>query len=365
MVKIKDITHYLEQFAPLSYQESYDNCGLLTGDENWETKGALITLDCTEQVIEEAVSSGCNLVIAHHPIWFQPLRKLNGRTYVERTIIKAIKQDVAIYAIHTNLDNVLGGVNSKLGEKLGLDQLEVLSPKSSKLMKLVTFSPSSNTDEVLRALHQVGAGSIGNYQDCAFLTAGTGTFRPNDHANPHIGEAHKLEKVAEDRIEVILPCHLQGKVLNALKSAHPYEEVAYYFQQLENTNQQVGSGMIGWLKEPQSPEQFLQHLKDRVGIPFLRHTDLSNQNIQKVAICGGAGSFLIGEAKKASCDALVTADLKYHDFFEAEQSILLVDIGHYESEVATKELLSEILSKKFPTFASRLSNTDTNPIRYF
>ena len=365
MVKIKDITHYLEQFAPLSYQESYDNCGLLTGDENWEIKGALLTLDCTEQVIEEAVSTGCNLVIAHHPIWFLPIKKLNGKTYVERTIISAIKQDVAIYAIHTNLDNVVEGVNSKLAETLGLGKLQVLSPWSSNLMKLVTFSPAANTEQVLNALHQAGAGSIGNYRDCAFLTKGTGTFRPNEQANPHIGAADKLEKVDEDRIEVILPKHLQGEMLTALKQAHPYEEVAYYFQELSNSHQQVGSGMIGWLENPMEPKQFLQHLKQRIGTPYLRHTEFSTSTIQKVAICGGAGSFLIGQAIRTACDAFVTADLKYHEFYDADGKLMLVDIGHYESEIATKDLLSDILNKKFPKFAVRLSKTDTNPIRYF
>jgi dinuclear metal center YbgI/SA1388 family protein len=365
MVKIKDITHYLEQFAPLSYQESYDNCGLLTGDENWEAKGALTTLDCTEQVIEEAVAHGCNLVIAHHPIWFRPIKKLNGSSYVERTIIKAIKQDVAIYAIHTNLDQVTTGVNSKLAEKIGLSGLEILLPRSSNLMKLVTFSPTAYTPKVLTALHQAGAGSIGNYQDCAFVTKGMGSFRPNEQADPHIGETGKLEQVEEDRIEVILPTHLKSKVVSALNQAHPYEEVAYYLQSLGNTNQQVGSGMIGWLESPQEPEQFLQHLKQQMGTPFIRHTELDHKPIHKVAICGGAGSFLIDQAVKNSCDAMVTADLKYHEFFDVDGRLLMVDIGHYESEVATKDLLYGIIKENFPTFAVRLSKTDTNPIRYF
>ena len=355
----------MEQFAPLSYQESYDNCGLLTGDENRVTNGVLVTLDCTEKVIEEAVATGCNLVVAHHPIWFRPIKKLTGKTYVERTIISAIKQDVAIYAIHTNLDNVVEGVNSKLAEKLGLKKLEVLSPKSSNLMKLITFCPADNTEQVLKAVHQAGAGNIGHYRDCAFISSGTGTFRPDQQADPHIGQANVLEKVNEDRIEVILPRFLQGPVLSALKQAHPYEEVAYYFQELNNTNQQVGSGMIGWLESPLKPNEFLQHIKSRVGTPFLRHTELNSKEIRKVAICGGAGSFLINRAISASCDAFITADLKYHEFFDAEDKLLLMDIGHYESEVATKDLLSDILNKKFPKFAVRLSKTDTNPIRYF
>ena len=365
MVKIKDITHYLERFAPLSYQESYDNCGLLTGDENWIVKGVMISLDCTEQVIEEASSAGCNMVIAHHPIWFRPIKRLTGNTYVERTIIKAIKQEIAIYAVHTNLDNVKQGVNRKLAEKLGLTELKIMSPMTSGLMKLVTFSPRENTAEVLNALHRAGAGSIGNYEDCAFMTKGTGTFRPNDEATPHIGQARKLEEVNEDRIEVILPTHLQGTIHTALVKAHPYEEVAYYFQELSNINQEAGAGMVGMLKSPLSSEDFLNQLKNQIGTPCLRHSEIIASTISRVGICGGAGSFLIKEAIKASCDAFVTADLKYHEFFDADGRILLVDIGHYESEVSTKDLLSDLLNKNFSKFAVRLSKTDTNPIRYF
>jgi dinuclear metal center YbgI/SA1388 family protein len=316
-------------------------------------------------VIEEAVDLGCNLVISHHPIWFRPIKKLTGKTYVERTIIKAIKEDVAIYAIHTNLDNIHLGVNRKLAEMLALSDLKILSPKSSGLMKLVTFSPRENTAEILQALHHAGAGSIGNYKDCAFLTTGTGTFRPDEDATPHIGQANKLEEVNEDRIEVILPRHLQGSIRSALFQSHPYEEVAHYFQELSNINQEVGSGMVGKLKNPLSTEDFLKKLKHQIGTPCLKHTDFDASMISKVGICGGSGSFLIERAIKASCDAFITADLKYHEFFESDGRMLLVDIGHYESEVSTKDLLGDILNKKFPKFAVRLSKTDTNPIRYF
>ncbi len=365
MVKIKDITHYLEQFAPVGYQESYDNSGLLTGDEQWTAKGVLITLDCTEQVIEEAAANECNLVIAHHPILFRPLKQITVKTYVERTIISAIKKDIAIYAIHTNLDNIIDGVNNKLAQRLGLSQLNILKPKAAGLKKLVTFTPKSDTSKVLEALHKAGAGAIGNYSDCAFMTEGTGTFRPNQEANPHIGKTNELEKVAEDRIEVILPNHLQNQILTALNLAHPYEEVAYYLQELTNVNQEVGSGMTGKLESPLTANDFLQHLKQQLGTPVLKHTEPGESLIQKVAICGGAGSFLTNQAIKASCDAFITSDIKYHEFFDADGKLLLVDVGHYESEVATKDLLGDIINKKFPKFAVRLSETDTNPIRYF
>ncbi|GJM30681.1 MAG: GTP cyclohydrolase 1 type 2 [Cyclobacteriaceae bacterium] len=364
MVKIKDITQYLERIAPLSYQEPYDNCGLLTGDEQQTANGALVTLDCTEPVIDEALDNGCNLIIAHHPIWFQPLKSLTGKTYVERTIIKAIKQDVAIYALHTNLDNIKTGVNLRLAEKLGLSGLEILQTKSTALVKLVTFSPKPNTAEVLRALHRAGAGDVGNYRDCSFVTEGTGTFRPNEQAQPHIGKTNQLERVDEDRIEVILPGFLKHQVLSALFETHPYEEVAYYLQELINTNQNIGSGMTGLLETPMRAEDFLDYVKERIGTPCLRHTELNSATIQKVGICGGAGSFLTSKALETNCDAFVTSDIKYHDFFDADGKLLLVDIGHYESEVATKELVCDIIKKKFSKFAVRLSTTDTNPIRY-
>ncbi len=365
MVKIKDITQYLEQFAPLYYQESYDNCGLLIGDEDWQVNGVLLSLDCTEPVVEEAIETDCNLIIAHHPIWFRPLKKLSGKSYVERTIIKAIKNDVAIYAIHTNLDNVKPGVNEKLAQKLGLINPEILAPRSFGLMKLVTFCPQANTTKVLKALHEAGAGSIGNYKDCAFVTEGTGTFRPNEQANPHIGQANQLKKVAEERIEVIFSKDLQQEILKSLFQAHPYEEVAYYFQELANINQEVGSGMIGQLDKPLTQKEFLKHLRDCLGTPSIRHSELSETNIQRVGICGGAGSSLINHAINSSCDAFVTSDLKYHDFFEADAKVMLADIGHYESEVSTKDLLNDLLNKKKSTFAVRLSKIDTNPIRYF
>ena len=365
MVKIKDITQYLEQFAPLDHQESYDNCGLITGNDTWEVTGVLVSLDCTEAVVEEAISENCNLIIAHHPIWFRPIKKLSGHTYVERTIVKSIKHDVAIYAIHTNLDNIQQGVNHKLAEKLGLIKTQILAPKANTLMKLITFSPKKNTSEVLQALHQAGAGAIGNYEECAFIGSGTGTFKPNEQANPHIGQKNELEEVEEDRIEVIFEKTHKYKILEALVDSHPYEEIAYYFQELANTSQQIGAGMLGYLEEGINQQEFLQYIKERVGTPCLRHTSLLEKPIKKVAICGGAGSFLIKNAIKLDCDAFVTSDLKYHEFFDADNRLLVIDIGHYESEVSTKDLLSDLLNKKFSKFAVRLSKIDTNPIRYF
>ncbi|SKC82268.1 Nif3-like dinuclear metal center hexameric protein [Ohtaekwangia koreensis] len=363
-VKIKDVTDYLESIAPRSYQESYDNAGLITGDPTWVVQGILVTLDCIESVVDEAIAKRCNLIVAHHPIVFRGLKKLNGNGYVERTVIKAIKNDIAIYAIHTNLDNVHTGVNRKICEKIGLKNLRILSPKKETLTKLVTFIPTENAENVLAALHHAGAGEIGNYKNCSFRLNGTGTFMPTDKANPHIGEANKQEYVEEVRAEVIFPSYLEAKILKALRQSHPYEEVAYYLTPLLNENQEVGSGMIGELETPIEPLAFLTGLKSSMDLQVIRHTKISGGQIKKVAVCGGSGSFMLPHALQSGADILVTADFKYHEFFDADNRIIIADIGHYESEVFTKELLQDVLMKKFSTFAIIFSETATNPISY-
>lgn len=364
-MKIQDILSYLETVSPRAYQESYDNSGLLTGSKAWEMTGTLITLDCTEAVVEEAIAKKCNLIIAHHPILFKGLKKLTGATYIERTILKAIKHDIAIYAIHTNLDNVHIGVNRKIAEKIGLQNLHILSPKKDTLTKLSTFIPDGHVDAVLNDLHEAGAGHIGNYQNCSFRVDGTGTFKPNTEAKPHIGFANEQEYVKETRVEVIFPNYLEDKIIAGLRKSHPYEEVAYYLTPLVNENQEVGSGMIGELEEAMEPIAFLQRLKSNMSLKVIRHTALLNRKVKKVALCGGSGSFLLPKAIAAGADFFVTADFKYHEFFDAEGHLTIADIGHYESEVYTKDLIAELLTKKFPTFAVNFSATITNPISYY
>ena len=362
--KIKDVTDFLESSAPQSYQESYDNSGLLTGNPMNEVTGVLTTLDCTEAVVDEAINLKANLIVSHHPIVFKGLKKLTGSNYVERVIIKAIKNDIAIYAIHTNLDNVHTGVNKRLAERIGLTNLKILAPKRGTLSKLVTFIPKPDVESVLSALHVAGAGQIGHYKNCSFRLEGTGTFMPDESANPHIGKPLEQEYVDEIRAELIFPTHLGYKILDALKNSHPYEEVAYYVSPLDNENQEVGSGMIGDLDPSQEPLDFLRGLKNSMQLEVIRHTKILDTKVRKVAVCGGSGSFLLGHAIQSGAQFFVTADYKYHDFFDADGRIMIADIGHYESEVATKELLVEVLMKKFPTFASNFSKTVTNPISY-
>lgn len=365
MTKIKDIINHLEQIAPLAYQESYDNVGLLVGDNSATVTGVLTCLDITEAVLHEAKSQNCNLIIAHHPIIFQPIKKLTGSNYVERCIIQAIRQDLAIYAIHTNIDNIAQGVNKRLAQCLALQHLAILLPKPSTLSKLTTFVPQSAIEPVLQALHQAGAGHVGDYTHCSFVSTGIGSFKPTAAASPYIGTPNKVEKVAEHRAEVVFPAYLAETVIAALKQAHPYEEVAYYIQHLENNNPEVGTGMIGELPQALTSEELLRYLKTNINLGCIRHSAPILRPIKRVAVCGGVGSFLLPEAIRQHADAFITADVKYRDFFNAADNILIADIGHYESEVITKDLIHDLLSEKFTSIAVLRCNTITNPVHYF
>lgn len=365
MTQIKDIARYLENMAPPGYAESYDNVGLLIGDGDAEVSGVVVSLDCTEEVIEEAMKNGCNLVVSHHPLLFKGLKRLTGRNYVERTAIKAIKNDVAVYAIHTNLDNVPHGVNGRIAERLGLQNPKILAPKSEVLMKLVFFVPHEDAEAVRSEIFKVGAGVIGNYSHCSFNAEGTGTFKPEEGADPTIGEVNKAHEEPETRVEIMFPAYLRTAVLRALKTAHPYEEVAYYLHALENENQTVGAGMVGDLPEPMELVEFLNHLKNRMELEAVRYTRPNKDEVRRVAICGGSGGFLLGRAKAAGADVFVTGDFKYHEFFDGEGDLSIIDIGHYESERFTSELLVEKIRGKFTNFATRLTEVNTNPIHYF
>lgn len=363
-VKIKDVVNYLEQLAPKWYQEDYDNSGLLLGNQDTPVSGILVSLDCIENVVDEAIREKCNLIVAHHPIIFKGLRKLTGSTYIERTVIKAIKADVAIYAIHTNLDHVMSGVNKKIGERLGARNIRILKPKIGTLLKLVSFVPPESKDAVLAALYRAGAGQIGDYKDCSFQITGEGTFTPGEQSNPYLGKPLVAERATEVRLEVILPIDKKTNILHALRTAHPYEEVAFYLSMLENENQEVGAGMIGDLPQALAPQEFLNRLKQIMQTACIRYTTPTSSLVKRVAWCGGAGSFLLAAAKAGGADVFVSADFKYHEFFDADGAIMIADIGHYESEQFTKELLMEVLKEKFTTFAIIFSKSVTNPISY-
>ena len=364
MLPLQDIIQELERLAPLRLQESYDNSGLITGDPSMNINSALICLDSTEAVIDEAIRRGCNLVIAHHPIVFSGLKKITGSTYIERVIIKAIQNNIAIYAIHTNLDNVAQGVNAKICEQLGVQKTRILAPMGNQLKKLVTFAPTAASATVKNAIFNAGAGHIGNYSECSFSVSGDGSFKGNELSDPHIGKKGERHVEKEERIEVIFPSWKEGAILSALMGAHPYEEVAYDIYSLTNLHPHLGAGMVGELEEPLKTAAFLDLIKDRMKAKVIRHTALIKKDIQTVAVCGGSGSFLLNEAKKAKADLFITADFKYHQFFDAEDKIIIADIGHFETEQFTINLIGDYLREKFTTFAVLFTETNTNPIYY-
>jgi dinuclear metal center YbgI/SA1388 family protein len=364
IMKLKDICSFLDKTVPLTFQEGYDNSGLQVGDPEARITSALISLDVTEAVVEEAISGGFGLIITHHPLIFSPLRKLSGKTFVERIVTKAIKNDVAVYSSHTNLDVLGAGVSRKLAEKLNLQSIRILSPLKHKLLKLVTYIPEDHLDKVSEAVFEAGAGVIGNYDKCSFSTNGFGSFRGGDATNPFVGEKGKVHLEKEIRFETILLSHLKDQVIKALINAHPYEEVAYDIYALENEYPLAGLGCIGLLPTAISEKSFLRLLSEKFNAEGIRYSQLSGKKIKTVAMCGGAGISLLNESLACGADVLVTSDFKYHDFFSAENKILLVDIGHFESEKFSAEILYDLIIKKFPKFAVRFSETNTNPINY-
>lgn len=364
-MQIKDIIQVLENKAPLSLQENYDNAGLLTGHSTWECTGVLCSLDVTEDVVMETKNKGCNLIVAHHPIIFGGLQKLNGDHYVERTVIAAIKFDIAIYAIHTNLDNILSGVNNRIADQIGLINREILVPKPGQLMKLFTFVPVIEAENVRKALFAAGAGQIGEYSATSFNVEGIGTFTGNDNTHPYVGESEKEHHEKEIKIEVIFPFFLKKALIEALILAHPYEEVAYDIIKLDNDYQSVGTGLLGELPEEMDEIGFLHMVKTSFELSVIRHTPFLGKRLKKVAICGGAGSSFIKNAIHSGADIYLTADIKYHEFFDANNRLVIADIGHWESEQFTTDLLIDILQAKFPTFAVLKSVVKTNPVNYF
>jgi dinuclear metal center YbgI/SA1388 family protein len=363
-MKIAEIVSFLESLAHPSLQENYDNAGLLTGMNSWECTGVICSLDATEEVVLEAIEKKCNLVIAHHPIIFGGLKKLNGKNYVEKTIITAIKNDIAIYAIHTNLDNVISGVSGRMGKMLGLNKMTVLSPKKEVLKKLFTFVPIQKAKEVREAIFSAGAGHIGNYSECSFNAPGTGTFKAEEGAEPFVGKKGEQHQEEEIKMEMVFPSYLEPKIIAALLAAHPYEEPAFDLVQLTNQHAGTGTGIIGELDDSKDEKVFLAYLKKVFGLEVIRHTALLGKPVKRVALCGGAGSFLVSNALASGADVFITADMKYHEFFDANGRMIIADIGHYESEQFTIGLLAEFLEQKFPNFAVLKTAVRTNPVHY-
>jgi len=363
-MKIKEIIAALERFAPLPLQDGFDNAGLQVGLTDAEATGALLCLDVTEAVVDEAITLGFNLIISHHPLIFKGYKSITGRDYIERCIIKAIRNDIAIYSAHTNLDNAPGGVNYKIAEKIGLKNVRILEPKEDSLLKLVTFVPTEHAGKVRQALFEAGCGCIGNYDSCSYNVQGEGTFRADECANPYIGKVGELHTEPEVRIETILPSFRKGAVVKALMSAHPYEEPAFDLYALANSWSQVGSGVVGELEEPETELEFLKRVKKLFEAGCVKHTRLTGRLIQKVALCGGSGAFLASRAVGCGADVFLTGEVKYHDYFNYENQILMAEIGHYESEQYTKEIFYSIIREMCPELDVQLTRVNTNPIKY-
>lgn len=363
-VSVKDICSSLEEIAPLELQEDFDNAGLLVGNPSSEVSQVLLCIDVTEEVIDEAIAQQCNMIVSHHPLIFRGMKSLTGRNYVERCVIKAIQHNIAIYASHTNLDVAPQGVNHRIAEKIGLQNIQVLQPREGALSKLVVFVPTDAAEQVRQAIFEAGSGHIGNYDSCSFSSQGVGSFRGNGQSIPYVGSKNEIHAENEIRIEVILPSYLKSKVSEALIKAHPYEEPAFDFIALDNNWQQVGLGIIGELPQPENEAPFLQRIKEIFQISTLRHTEMLDREIKRVALCGGSGAEFVGLAVAHAADVYLSADFKYHDFFLPNKNILLADIGHFESEQYTKEIFYEQIIKKIPKFAIRFSEVNTNPIKY-
>lgn len=361
---VNDIAKVLEELAPLAHAEDFDNVGLLVGDPNMEVKGALVTLDTLENVVDEAVAKKCNLIISFHPIIFKGLKKLTGSSYVERVVLKAIANNIAIYSMHTALDNSKMGVNAKICEVLGIQNPQTLIPRAKSIKKLTTYAPIADAENIKMALFTAGAGEIGKYSNCSFSLEGTGSFKAESGANPTIGKVGEVHFEKETQINVIYSFEREKSILKALFEAHPYEEVAYEIVTLENTNQDLGMGMIGTLDTEMEERDFLLQAKERLNAKVVRHSQLLGKKVRKVAVLGGSGAFAIGAAKKAGADIFISADMKYHDFYQAENQLVIADMGHFETEQFTKDLLVDYLTKKIPNFAVSLSESITNPIKY-
>lgn len=364
-VRVSDVLRLLAEAAPWELQEDYDNSGLIIGDPDLVVRKVLVALDVNEDVVGEAMEKGCNLIVSHHPLIFKGLKRISSRSGTERSVILAIRHGLAIASFHTNLDNVEAGVNGVIAQKLGLQDTRVLLPRTGTMRKLVVFCPADHAEKVRLAMFAAGAGHIGEYDSCSFNAEGFGTFRAGDKANPFVGQIGKLHQEPEIRIETIVPAHRLAQTINVMLEAHPYEEVAYDVYSLENQVSSIGAGMVGKLSQPMGEAEFLLLCREVFGTACLRHNGFTNKLIGRVAICGGSGAFLISEAFRQQADAFVSADIKYHDFFDAPKKLLLVDAGHYETEQYTKELIRDIIVKKIPTFAPLISEVKTNPVHYF
>jgi len=363
---IKQVTQFLEQKFPLYLQEDFDNCGVQCGDVRQEITGAMVCFEMSEQVIDEAIAEGCNLVISHHPLILKRgITKILPTDRVGAMICKALAHNMVLYSMHTNIDSGVGGGNDVFAEKLNLQNVKVLEPHKGLYRKLVVFVPKENAEALKSALFEIGCGVQGNYDSCGYTVHGQGQFRPLKGANPHIGEENQLEHVEEERIEMIYPTGLQRTVVQAIYEHHPYEEPAFDLLPLENESRTIGLGRIGELPKVMPVSEFLECLKDKLGFEHCRYAGDTTKMIHKVAVCGGGGSSFIDLAIASGADAYVSGDFKYHDFFKSHSGTLLVDIGHYEGEYFIKNIIHQQIKENFTNFAALISKMEKVEVKYF
>lgn len=362
-MQVRDLTSVIENYAPLSLQESYDNAGLICGSLDNEVSSVLLCTDVTEAVIDEAIAGNFNLIISHHPLSIQPLKNLLPDNWIKRCLIRAIKNDLNIYAAHTNMDAVPKGVSGKIADKLELTKREILK-KEGKLYSLTFYTPLREAEKVRQAVLDTGAGHIGNYSHCSFNSTGTGTFLSGKDSHPFCGEPSSLHHEEEIKTEITVPDYLLASAVKRLKEVHPYEEPVWNSVCIDNTNPLTGFGIIGELEQAVDTREFLERIKTIFHCGMIRHTALCKPQVKRIAVCGGSGAFLIRQAISAGADLYITGDIKYHDFFNTENRLILADIGHYESEQYTKEIFYELVTKKISKFAVQFSKVNTNPINY-
>lgn len=365
MQRIADIINFLETIAPLHLQEEYDNSGLVCGNTANDCHGAIVALDLTEEVINEAIEKKYNLVVVHHPPLFKGLKKLIEEDRVTKMLLRCIRHEIAVFAIHTNLDNVIWGVNGEIAARMGLENIQALSPLPGTHRQLNTYVPTAYAERVKNAIFEAGGGAIGLYNECSFSSLGEGSFNPLEGANPFVGTKGTRQREEEQKLEFIFPVHLESQIIGALNTAHPYETVAYNIVPIENSFRELGAGAIGTLPEPATEKEILEKLKAVFKTGVIRHSPLCGKRIQRVALCGGSGKSMVTSALRQKADLYFTADLGYHDFFLPEKKMLLADIGHFESEQYTSDLLERVIKEKFPTFAVQKTGSYTNPVNYF
>ncbi len=358
---IGDLSSALESVAPSLYAESYDNVGLLVGRSEWKCEKVLVALDITEAVVQEAIEKGVQAIVAHHPVIFGGIQRLTGEDTAQRAIELAIKHSIALLACHTNLDAIEGGVSYRMAQAISLVNVRTLQPRSGLLWNLIVYVPAESAETLLEALWEAGAGKMGAYDECAFRSHGLGSFRPKEGAHPHNGVIGERAFADEIRLELLVPEGARKKVHQCMMEHHPYEEIAHSWLKHDGVHHSVGFGAIGQWDACDWPEA-VRRIKTAFGVASFRHTMPIASDYRTVAVCGGAGADLLAQAKSQQAELFITSDITYHRYFGADDRLVFIDIGHWESEQHAMELLIDIVREKFPNFAVLKSETNTNPM---